>query len=374
MPDFVMTAPDGTKYKVTADTPEAAATDFGRFRQDEMNKAFVAEAEKAPAWAKPFMAGSDVGRVGIDTITQGLGDKFADYMAGTDTEAMKTKAARNRMGWAGTAAEAATIAGALPTAVPKVVGMVGGGPAVRTVTGALTGGTEGATLGTINAATHGEDPTTSGTIGGVTGMLGPIIGSAVNKGKQKFNELLYGQSYNPPPYKITTLGKNPDRMQRVNVATTKAEDKAKLASGPLAEQSAYRQEFAKLPSKQFTPAQRELLDKIVRGDFGTKATGKLGEYISDKLVAAGAMAGAGGLEGGLLAAGLTGAGHLLKKGSLGGTKEAAQNLRQSVYGYPNLPTPMTPSRSGKLGSIMRQTGMEINRDEEIPWLPGYWGR
>lgn len=378
MPTFRFTGNDGVSYDVEADTPDKAAKDFGAFRQDQMNQAFVSEADKAPFWAKPFMAGSDVGRVGIDTITQGWGDRFADYMKGNqesdDTEAMKTKAARNRMGWAGTAAEAATLAGALPTAVPKVVGMVGGGPAIRTGVAALTGATEGGALGTVNALGHKEDPTTGGVIGAATGGAMPLIGGLLNKGAQKFNELRYGQSYTPPPYNITTLGKSPDRMQRVNVATTKAQDKSRTADNPLAEQSAYRSEFAKIPPRQFTPAQKEMLDQIVRGDFGTKASGKLGEYISDKLVAAGAMAGAGGWEGAGLAGLLTAGGHLLKKGSLGGTKEAAQNLRRSVYGYPQPPTPFSPNVSARTGAVARQLGLEANRDEEVPWLPGYFGR
>ena len=374
MPDFILTAPDGAKYKVTADTPEQAASDFKGFRQQEMNQAFMDEAKNASFLGSFLPAARDVGRVGLDAVTLGGADTLADYMQGTDTEAMMTKAAKNRMGWAGTALETGAIAGALPTAVPKVVAKVGGGPAVRTGTTALTGGVEGTTLGATNAYLHDEDPTTGGIIGGATGILGPLAGSLINKGTRKAKEWWYGQSYDPPKYNVTALGKNPDRMQRVNVATTKAEDKARLADDPLGVQSAYRSEFSKLTPKQFTEPQRAELEKIVRGDFGTKATSKLGQYISDKLVAAGAMAGTGGLEGGLVAAGLTGGGNLLKRASLGGTKEAAQNLRRSVYGYPQPPAPVSPEAAARAAAVARQLGLEYGRSDEIPWLPGYWGR
>lgn len=367
MPNFELTGPDGKVYDVEAADMATAVKDLNRYRQDQMNKAFTKEADEAPAWAKPFMALQDVARVGQDTLSLGFLDKFADKMGGTgDEQSMKTAAAKNRMGWAGTGLEAATLAGALPTAIPKVVRAVGGGPAVRTLTGAATGATEGAGYGAATAAGHDQDVAEGSAIGGVTGILGPTVGAAINKGVKKFGETFLGKNYNPPNYRVEDISKfdKPSRIQRVSAAMTEATDEAAKRTNPIAKQSAYVDAFENIPRRELTKPQQSELLRVVQGDLGTDATRVGGKFLGDKFVAGGAGFATGSPILGLLAAaGTSGAGNALQRMSLGGTKEAAENLRRMVYGVPEFRGPVSEATKAKFAHMARQLGLDLNADE-----------
>ena len=368
MGTFKIKTHDG-EYQAEADSVEQAIKDVNAFRQDELQKRQAQTVESSPPWAKPFYAAQDVGRVGINAVGLGIPDFLSDKFSGTDEQRMLTEAAKRRMGWAGTAAEGAALVGALPTAVPKVVGMVGGGPAVRTLTGAVTGGTEGALAGGVTAATHDQSVPEGAGIGGATGVLGPLAGSIANKGVQKFNELFRGQTYAAPTYNVTKLGTNPDPMRRVNVATTKGEQEAaRFPVSPSKQQSAIKSEFADLQSKNikgFSKAEKEALDKIVKGDPGTIGAEVIGKYLSDKIVTTGAggLAGvsSGGVLPGLMAAAGTGlAGFGAKKAALAGTRESVQDLRRLLYGVDKFKGPISDTAKGKLAAAARQLGIDYN--------------
>jgi hypothetical protein len=373
MPKFTIKAPDGT-YEVEAADMQQAIADMNTHRQQQMNKSYVDEANRAPEWAKPFMAFGDVGRVGADTLTLGAFDKVLDKLNASDEQSMRTEAAKNRMGWAGTALTAGGAAAALPTAVPRMVGAIGGGPAVRTVTGLLGGAGEGAAAGGVTAQMHGRpefgkeaDVSKGASYGGVGGILGQAVGGLVNKGTRMVNEKLLGKVYEPPTYNVTKLGNNPDPMRRVNVATTEAADAAKLASGPLAKQAAIKNEFGKIDASGFSKNEKEALAKVLQDDIGTKSTKVLGKYVGDKMVAAGAT-GAGLATGnpltalaGILAS--TGGGYALKRGSLGGTQEAAQDLRRLMYGIPKFKGPVSAEAKARLGNVARQLGLDLGPED-----------
>jgi hypothetical protein len=219
----------------------------------------------------------------------------------------------------------------------------------------------------VSAAGHDQDIGSGAITGGVTGVLGKTVGDVANVGTRKFNELFRGKVYEPPKYSVSRLPKNPDRMDRVNVATTKAEKEA-VGQGPIGQQSAYIENFSKLDPKHFTPKQREELSRIMQGDFGTRASKVLGNYVGDKFIAAGAGAGAGFAGGGVAeslatAGAVSVLGNLLKRGSLGGTKEAAQDLRRMVYGVPKFKGPVSEAEKQRFGKMARQLGIEYNLDE-----------
>lgn len=369
MPKFELTGPDGKVYDVEAADMSQAVKDLGRYRQDQMNQAFTKEANDAPAWAKPFMALQDVARVGQDTLSLGFLDKFADKMGGTgDEQSLKTAAAKNRMGWAGTGLEAASLAGALPTAIPKVVRAIGGGPAVRTTTGALTGATEGAAYGGGSAVGHDQDVSEGSAIGGITGVLGPVIGSAINKGAKKFGETFLGKNYEPPKYRVEDISKinNPNRIQQVAAANTEATDAAAKLTNPIAQQKAYVNAFDDIPRRSLTKPQQEQLLRVTEGDLGTDASRVFGKFLGDKFTAGAAGVGAGSAGGpipGLLTAGgVAGAGNIMQRMSLGGTKEAAQVLRQMVHGTPQFRGPVSEATKAKFAHMARQLGLDLNAE------------
>src|SRR4051812_1076210 len=132
MPQFTISRPDGTKYNVDAPDAATATKDLESHLQSEMNTQSQKESADAPTWQKPFMAADDVVRSGADRLTFGMLDKMIGGNA-----AMETKARRSRMSGADVLGDAALSAAALPTAVPRAMAAVGGGPAIRAITGLL---------------------------------------------------------------------------------------------------------------------------------------------------------------------------------------------------------------------------------------------
>lgn len=369
MSNFELTGPDGKVYDVEADDMSKAVKDLARYRQDQMNQSYTKEANEAPFWAKPFMAADDVARVGADTLSLGFLDKVLDKYKGGDEQSLRTNAAKNRMGWAGTATEGAALAAALPTAIPKAVAAVGGGRAVRAATGALTGATEGAAYGGVSAAGHDQDVPEGSTIGGITGVFGPALGSAINKTTKKIGETFFGKNYQPPPYRVEDISKiqNPSRIQQVSAAMTEATDKAAKQTNPIAKQKAYVDAFEEIPRRSLTKPQQEQLLRITQGDLGTDASRVIGKFLSDKMTmgtaGVGAAAGSGGIIPGILAAAGTGiAGNIVQRASLGGTKEAAETLRQMVYGTPQFRGPISEATKAKFAHIARQLGLDLNAE------------
>jgi len=232
--------------------------------------------------------------------------------------------------------DVATAAKYIPTLVPRAVGAIGGGPGLRAVTGGATAAAEGGALGGVSAAMHDQNVEQGALIGAGGGILGQAVGGAVNAGTRKFNELFRGKHYEAPTYKVNQLSENPNSLEKVNVATRKADIEASTHKmDPLAKQKAYVDEYSKLQgskgfNKDFTKAEKEQIDRIVQGDFGTNAAERMGSYATNPLFMGG-MAGAGGVPG-IIAAGTMGTmGQGLKSLSSGGTEEAVRDLRRAMY-------------------------------------------
>jgi len=371
MAKFEITAPDGKRYEVEADNVDKANADLKAFRQQQVDTKQAADIEASPAWTKPFVAAHDLGRGTLDSLTLGGLSKAGDYLAGDDSVSMGTQAAKNRTGWAGTALDIATAAKYIPTAVPRVVGAVGGGPGVRSLVGATTAGAEGAAVGGLDAAARGQDIGQGTLVGGIGGAVGQKAGELIGSGVNKVAKWWKGAKDDLPVYKIRDLSKNPDPMQRVNVATTRANDRLDLAESPLAKQNIIKDEFQDIrtiPGKElskFTPEQRTMLDKVVKGDPGTNYSRALGDFLDNKLAAIGTTAGGtvlgGPIAGGLLATGQLTAGKALKKMSLEGTQEAAEDLRRSLYTkIPKFQGPISDEQKALIGRLIRQGGLTIN--------------
>ena len=231
MAKFEITAPDGKRYEVEADTVDKANADLKAFRQQQVSQQQASDIEASPAWTRLFVAAHDLGRGAIDNLTLGGFSKLGDKLAGDDSVSMSTQAAKNRTGWAGTALDIATAAKYIPTAVPRVVGAVGGGPGVRSLVGTGVAGAEGAVVGGLDAAAHGQDIGQSGLVGGIGGAVGQKAGELIGSGVNKVAKWWKGAKDDLPVYNIRDLSKNPNPQQRVNVATTRSNDRMDLAEG-----------------------------------------------------------------------------------------------------------------------------------------------
>jgi hypothetical protein len=166
---------NGVTYNVEGtDDPEVAIKHATEFAQQDLNKKAQTEYDQA-GMAKPLMAAEDVLRTTLDTATLGGADRFANWMRppipGEPTHAQITKAVRSRMGGADVAADVATTMAAAPTAVPKIVGMLGGGPIARALTGGATAATEGGILGGTKAYIQ-DKPIAEGVTQGATAGAG----------------------------------------------------------------------------------------------------------------------------------------------------------------------------------------------------------
>jgi len=166
----------GVTYNVEGtEDPAEAVKHAQEFAQQDLNKKAQTEYSEASAMAKPFMAAQDVARTVADTASLGYADKFADYMKppipGEPSQSQITKAIRSRMGGADIGADVATTMFAAPTAVPKVVKALGGGPIARAITGGAAAATEGGILGGVSAAGH-DRPVAEGVGAGMTAGVG----------------------------------------------------------------------------------------------------------------------------------------------------------------------------------------------------------
>jgi hypothetical protein len=371
MPDFEIKIGD-RKYEIK-DVPdlETAQTQLKAFRQKEVYDTQAKDIEASHPLTIPFVAAHDLGRSALDNLTMGGLSRAGDYFAGDDSVSLSTEAAKKRAGWAGTALDVATAAKYIPTAVPRVVGAVGGGPGIRSLVGATTAGAEGGVIGATDAAMRDKDIGTGGIVGTLGGAVGHKVGEVIGGGVNKVAKWWKGVDDALPQYNIRDLTKNPDPMQRVNVANTRAQDKLDLAKSPEARQSAIRGEFQDvrtIPGKElnkFTPEQRRLLDNIVKGDPGTNAAMKIGDFLDNKLTAIGTTAGGTALGGPIMGAALAGgqlaSGKALKSMSAAGTEEAADALRRSLYTkIPKFVGPISDEQKALIGRMFRQGGITLN--------------
>jgi hypothetical protein len=167
------------------DDPAVAVKHAKEFAQQDLNKRAQTEYNEASGLAKPLMAAQDVARTVADTASLGFADKFADYMKppipGQPTQAEITKAIRSRMSGADVAADIGTTIAAAPTAVPKVVGMLGGGKAARAITGGATAAAEGGVLGGLSAAGHDQPVSEGAGAGLVSGLGGQALAGMLTK-------------------------------------------------------------------------------------------------------------------------------------------------------------------------------------------------
>lgn len=212
-----------------------------------------AEYENAPWYQKPLIAADDIIRLGLDGLTSGYMDKAAGYLSGdVDAQREATQAARDRAGWAGTAAEvggavyganklvkggAALVSGAksLPV-VGGAVGKVAGGAANLAARpgvvglGARTAGaaTVGAGLGALNAAGHDQDIGDGAVMGAIFGAGGNVLGEAVGKTVDKVAGGVGRMAgINKTPRIMTT-----DELKAASNAAYKAADDAGLIFKP----------------------------------------------------------------------------------------------------------------------------------------------
>ena len=362
MPEYTLTAPDGRTFAVEADTVEQAHKHLNEFRQQQFSEKQKADIEASPAWTRPFAAAHDLGAGAIDTLTGGFLAKGIDKLAGGDEAQMHMRAAKDRAGWAGTALDVATAAKYLPTVIPRAVAAAGGGPAARTLVGAGTAAGEGAAYGGLSAAGHDQDVTQGAGIGAVTGILGNVAGNVANRATKWWK----GIDDAPPKYNVRQLPANPTPLDRVNFAKAEAERAAAQSDSPLALQKAYKKEFdevqTSVPSRGFSKAEREALDRIISEDPATKGSRVVGNALTNKLGLA-AM-GAGGFTAGnpiLAMAGplaSAGTGKVLQGVSSGGTKEAVQDLRRLMYGTDKFKGPVSEEAKARLGILARQLGLE----------------
>lgn len=369
MPDIGVTGPDGVVYDVPAENPEEAAKKFGQWwklqianpefkkaAQSRMNKAYATEMEGAPMWAKPFMAADDIARTGLDAFSSGLIDKGLGYFTGED-EGMRTQAQRARMG---TAAIPAEVLGAVmgPTTVPRLVKAIGGGPAARTATGVLGSGAEGAVVGGVDAATH-DEPVVEGILSGAgMGATGQALGSVVNR----VGKWWRGPDPQAPNYAQTVLPKAPTARDYANVAATETAQAVRKGE-PLPQ--AARREFSDLnigdPGKKFSKSQKEMLDKIVEGDPATNTYSKVGSLLSNPLIgiaAGGSTVGFGAdpIMGAATGLGLMAGPRIAKSMARGGTQEAINDLRRSVYHIPKKDDPLSEEDKARFARALRQLG------------------
>jgi hypothetical protein len=365
---------------VEADDLATASKDLAAHRQELMNAQAKSEFEQASIPGKMGAVVSDVGRVGADALTFG----FLDKLMGGD-EAMKTTAARSRMGGADIPIDILAAIGAIPTAVPKAVAKMGGGPAARWLTGTTTAGAEGGVVGGLQAAGHQQDAPGGATVGPsvgegvVTGALGGAAGQQIGAGVNKAANWYTGANAVPQGIrsKITMLPqgqKNPSAADRINVAANTAESKASVMDDPLAQQSRYRKNFEELlresPSKTFNPAQKSMMQRIIKEEPATKVSRGLGDFLGDKLAIGSAGIGAGvgvsPVVGALVAGGFWGGSRALKGMSSGGTQEAVDDLRRLLAKKTRTEGPLSARNQGRLTKGVRQGVLDkyLYDDEE----------
>ena len=195
---------------------------------------------------------------------------------------------------------------------------------------------EGGAVGGLEAAGHDQDTST----GIVTGMLGGAAGQQVAPVINKAYKAVRGIDDVPKGIRsgMTVLPSNPSAADKVTVASNEAISRARTSDDPLAYQNIVKGNIEGLlrkDKKSFTPAQKEIMERVVNEDPATKAARIGGDVLSDKLTLGGAGVGAGfasanPLIGLLATGGLAGAGRALKEVSKGGTKEAMDDLLRAM--------------------------------------------
>ena len=382
MPELEVTGPDGEVYLVPAENAGEAANKFSKWwshqlgnpefkaaAQQRMNQKSTQEGESAPFWAKPFMAADDVMRVGADAATFGLLDKGIGAFTGKD-EGMETAARRARMGWAAPAAEVVGAIGATPTLIPKLVAKVGGGPLARSITGVLGGAAEGAVGGGIDAATHGQSVIPGALSGAAFGAGGQTVGNIVNKTARTIKP-----HAEAPIYDLSKLPESraPTAMDYVNKTAHDVDLAVKKGANVT---TAARDKFADLtvnPIKgKFNKEQQGMLSRIVGGDPADQLYSKASGMVANPLLApltGGIMGGGAGFMAtqdpttaalGVLA-GI--GGPLAARGiARGGTKEAVQDLRRSVYNMPPRSDALSEKSKNDFAKLLRQLNISLESD------------
>lgn len=367
MPIYPLTDANGNEYDVEAPDVESAVKALQDQRQQTANQALIKEADVAPEWTKPFMAMRDVATVGADTLTGGFGTQAVKGIFGGEPE-MDVAARRNRMGWAAPALDVGVMATMIPTAVPKIVAKMGGGPAARALVGTGAAATEGGIVGGVQAAGHDEDIGSGVLAGGAGGALGQQVGGILNKGYKAIR----GIDDSVPQgirSKITVLPKNASSTDKVTVAANTAESKSRLFDDPLTQQAKTKDAIEKLlrtEPKSFTPNQRTLMNRVVDEDPATKISRYLGNTLTDKLAVSGAGVASGlanPLAGMAVAGGMLGTGRALKGVSAGGTKEAMDDLLREMRGRAKYKGILSPGEGGVLTKAARQMIMEKMLEE-----------
>jgi len=346
---FDVTGPDGNTYRTDAPTLEEAIKSVKEHVQKEFNTKEAKDIEASPAWQRPFQAIEDVARVGVDTVAAGI----PDYLAGGD-QSMKTAAARDRMGWAGTALDVGTAARFIPSLVPKAIKWAAGGPLARTVVGSTTAGGEGAVYGGVNAATHDQDVPTGAALGGVGGQIGHAIGSGVNRIVKAFSPSDIPKTTGI----LSTSGlKAPTNVQKIEAAINQSNQGT---SGPQAQkqvQDKLKSLVVNAKPKEFTPTQTSLMKKVYEGDPATNVSREVGEFLNNKLLAGGAGIGALATGSPLAAAaiggGMLAGGKVLKGISQGGTEEAVQNLRRTMFKVPKFKGPVSEAEKARIANMVK---------------------
>lgn len=209
MPQFVITGPDGKKYKVTGPTAEGAlaalktqlgsgaspnvapseapasgaAPDIGASIPDVAVDRAQREYNALPWWGKPLVAANDLAGLAANGLTFGYGDKAlakVDEVLGRGTydERLKkrrqeTDDSRSRAGVAGAVAE---IGGSVVPAVK--VAQLGLTATRLPYVGRLLGmGIDGAGFGALTAAGNDQDIGQNAAIGALLGSGGQAVGT-----------------------------------------------------------------------------------------------------------------------------------------------------------------------------------------------------
>jgi hypothetical protein len=374
MGTYTIVGSDGKTYDVDAPSLEEANRGLKDYRQKQISQEYQTSGDTAPEWAKPFIAMKDVGVTGLNTLTAGLADKGLQQLTGDPEELMKTQAIRDRMGWAAPALDASLFARYIPSAVPKAVKYMGGGPIAKTLTGTTVAAGEGGLYGGVDAATHDRDVGPGAMVGAGGSAAGYQIGGLLNKGYK----WLRGIDDIPPNAGIKVMPKSPTKDQLAEISINQARAKAGLNDNPLAEQARLRATAEKLAETPrgtgvtplYSPGQVAQLNKIAQGDPATNLSRKFGNYLDNKIIGATAGLGVGGATGaaagpvaGLLsgmatAAGVSGLANLFKKVSAQGTEEQVQNLRRMMTRTRKYMGPISLEERNNIAKMARQGLLE----------------
>jgi hypothetical protein len=226
--------------------------------------------DERPWYKKLGQAADDIARIGVSGITLGAADRGFGFNSLEETarQVQLTNEAKDRAGWAGTAAEIGGVlvpAGALSKGVGAVTGAAGRALGVGAPTGALglaarTGSLagQGAALGAAEAGIKGEDVGQGAAIGVLAGGVGNLAGEAIAKGVGKV-----AGAFNKKPVAPTT-----DELGAASRKAYQAADDAGVivAPAPINRMAVEVQkdltEFGYLPALQ--PKVGAVLDEISR--------------------------------------------------------------------------------------------------------------